>query len=275
MIDELLAARPTAKRLILSLLSAPGMESVEVGLFVRWGSLFDIDPAATRVAVGRLAKQGLITAVERGVYSIGPSGSLMAQTASQWVGVEDQIQPWLGGWIAVHTAHLGRTNKTALRARERALRLNGFAELVPGLWCRPDNFAQELELTRQGLIALGLESTAVVMQVSALPGTSAEELYTLWPRKQLEAGYRQHIAAMAGSVKRLNSLGAAEAARETFLIGEAVIRCINADPLLPSQMVDSRARQELIARMVDYNEHGRRAWAEFRGSFDSPRRSGA
>jgi len=258
-----LSTRPNAKRLILSLLSAPSLQTIEVSALVRWGTLFDIEPAATRVAVGRMAKQGLISAVARGVYSIGPEGSLIAQTASQWAQVERRTKPWLGGWIVVHTAHLGRTDKTALRARERAFRLTGFAELVSGLWCRPDNFAQTLELTRQRLLSLGLEATAVIMQVAALPGVDANDLFALWPRKVIEANYREHKVAMTSSLNRLSGLDAATAARETFLIGEAVIRCINADPLLPAQMVDTGARQQLVAQMVDYNEQGRAAWAEF------------
>ena len=71
LINSLLKTRPTPKRLILSLLSAPSMETVEVGHLVQWGLLFGIEPAATRVAVGRLSKQGLITAVARGTCRPG------------------------------------------------------------------------------------------------------------------------------------------------------------------------------------------------------------
>ena len=256
--------RPTPKRLILSLLSAPDMETVSVGHLIEWGQAFGIDGAATRVAVGRLARQGLIEPVERGVYTIGPRGSLMAQTASHWAQAEERIGPWDGGWIVVHTSHLGRSDKTALRARERAFRLYGFAELVAGLWCRPDNLAQLLELTRSDLQGFGLEPDAVIMQVREMPGVSAETLYALWPRRALEAGYREHISAMSQSEKRVPSLDIAAAARETFLVGEAVIKCINADPFLPAQMVDARLRRQMIRAMVSYNEFGRSVWADFR-----------
>jgi phenylacetic acid degradation operon negative regulatory protein len=165
--------------------------------------------------------------------------------------------------MVVHTSHLGRADKTALRARERAFRLYGFAEFVSGLWCRPDNLAQAPELTRHALIAMGLEPAAVMMQVEALPGVESEDLYTLWPREQLEAGYREYIAAMAASGKRVLEMNNDDAARETFLVGEAVIRRINADPLLPQQMVDTRSRRKLIEQMIGYNELGRAVWGEF------------
>ena len=178
------------------------------------GRLFDIEAAATRVAVGRLVKQGFIESVARGTYSIGPQGRLMAETASSWMEAELRLRPWSGGWIVVHSSHLGRTNKTALRARERAFRLNGFAELVAGLWCRPDNFREPPSATRDRLLSLGLED-------------------------------------------------------------DAVIRQINADPLLPDEMIDATARREMISAMVAYNELGSSAWSSFRradpGSIDSDR----
>lgn len=263
MTDILRTSRPTPKRLILSLLSAPGLATIEVGHLIQWAQLFSIDPAATRVAVGRLVKQGFITALGRGSYAIGPHGRQMAQTASHWIDAEDRVGAWNEGWLVVHTSHLGRTNKTALRARERAFRLNGFAELVSGLWCRPDNLVQTVNQTRGTLVELGLESEAVVMRVSDIPGMDSSRLFRLWPRDQLEAGYRETIEAMRNSVQRLDGMTQNEAARETFLVGEAVIRRINEDPLLPDQMVAADARREMIRQMVKYNQIGRTAWEDF------------
>ena len=257
------AAKPTAKRLILSLLSAPSLEVVRVGFLVRWGALFEIDAAAIRVALGRLARQGLIETVERGVYTIGPAGALMARTARQWMSVEQGIRPWSGSWIFVPTANLGRSDRTALRARERALRLQGFAELHAGFWLRPDNLEQSLEATRDALVSLGLESAALVCRVTDIQGLDDDALGGLWSRAGLEEGYRTHLAAMEASARRLPELTPAEAARETFSVGESVIRLINADPLLPEQMVDAAARKQVIAKMVEYNALGEAAWKAF------------
>ena len=141
--------------------------------------------------------------------------------------------------------------------------INGFAELVTGLWCRPDNLVQTLDLIRHQLIVLGLEPEAVVMQVGVFPGVESEQLYALWPREQLETGYREYIAALSASEKRIKEMSIPEAARETFLVGEAVIRRINADPFLPAQMVDARSRHTLITQMVQYERLGRSVWEAF------------
>jgi phenylacetic acid degradation operon negative regulatory protein len=68
---------------------------------------------------------------------------------------------------------------------------------------------------------------------------------------------------MIRSEKHLQTIGNEEAARETFLVGEAVIRRINSDPLLPAQMIDTRARRQLIKGMVHYNQLGRAVWDKF------------
>jgi phenylacetic acid degradation operon negative regulatory protein len=188
---------------------------------------------------------------------------------------EQRVRPWSGGWILVHSSHLGRTNKTALRARVRAFRLNGFAELVAGLWCRPDNFREPASATRDRLLSLGLEDDAVVMEVRDLPGRSAKQLHELWPRKRLESGYREFTRLLQLSTARVRKMEQRDSARETFLVGEAVIRQINADPLLPDEMIDATARREMISAMVAYNELGSSAWSSFRradpGCIDSDR----
>jgi phenylacetic acid degradation operon negative regulatory protein len=114
------------------------------------------------------------------------------------------------------------------------------------------------------LSALGMEPAAVMMHVDVIPGSDSEYIYALWPREHLEAGYREYIALMESSTSRVARLSNPDAARETFLVGEAVIRLINADPLLTSQMIDTRGRQKLIARMVRYHTLGESIWAEFR-----------
>lgn len=254
---------PTPKRLVLSLLSAPSLPQVSIAMLVRWGELFDIDSATMRVTVGRLTRQGLLSSPDRGVYTMGPEGKLMAETARDWANVESRLGTWSGEWIFVHTSHLGRVDRRALRARERAFRLGGFAEHVQGLWCRPANLAEDTAATRTRLLAWGLEPGAIVLRASDAPGVGDRELYRLWPRRQIEAAYRRHCRAMTASASRLEKLSLQAAARETLLTGEAVIRQINADPLLPDAMINARARREMIAAMVDYDALGRDVWRRY------------
>ena len=272
MIEQLSHKPLTAKRLVLSLLSAPGMDEVSVRELVRWAELFAIDAAALRVAIGRMVKAGLLRAPRRGVYRIGSGGEALRLAARSWRAAEARVVPWRGDWLVVHSEHLGRSNRSALRDRERALNLEGMRPLQSGLWIRPANYSEPMEATRQRMLGLGLEPGALVLRVRELSGAGLEDLERLWPREALERDYQAFTSAMVESAARLSALEIAEAARETFILGEAVIRLINADPLLPQQFVDVKARGELIAGMLTYDSLGQSVWERFRRVGDSAAR---
>ena len=272
MIEQLLQEPPTAKRLVLSLLSAPELDEVSVRELARWGELFAIDGAAMRVAIGRLVKAGLLRTSRRGVYRIGARGEALSLTARSWRVAEARVVPWSGDWLIVHSDHLGRSNRSVLRSRERALNLEGMRPLQSGLWVRPANYSEPLEATRDRMLSLGLEPEALVLRVRELIGAGLEDLNGLWPREALEKDYLVFTAAMAESAARLSELELDDAARETFVLGEAVIRLINADPLLPEQFVDVKARGELIAGMMTYDSLGQSVWERFRRVGDSAAR---
>lgn len=266
MIDDILKTQPTPKRLVLSLLSVPDVPDISVRQFTRWAELFDIEAAAMRVAIGRLVKSGLLRASRRGVYCIGAAGESLSRTARGWRDVEQRLQDWSGDWILAATAHLGRSNRSELRTRERALRLEGMQALRQDLWCRPANYREPLEATRQRLLNLGLSSQAAMLRADQLAADLQSEASALWPVKELESNYRELQLVLATSTERLPGLSLEAAARETFLIGESVIRRINADPLLPVEFIDVAARQKLIAAMLAYDTLGHNIWARFQDS---------
>lgn len=255
--------RITPKRLILSLLSGRGIGALEVNVLIAWGKLFDITPAATRVAVGRLLKQQLLVSVTRGKYRLGPAAEAIADTVSDWADAESKITNWEGQWLVVHTSHLGRTDKTALKARERAFRLYGFSQIVTGLWCRPANFLEAEHQTFSRLIALGLENTAVMMKTAHFVGLREVDVEKMWQVESIEAAYQASLSRIQRSAQKVDSLSLPHAARETFLTGEYVIREINADPLLPEEMINVALRKALHEAMQDYSELGRRIWTDF------------
>ena len=148
--------QPTAKRLILSLLSQPRMATLSLRQLVAWGELLGQKPPAVRVTAGRLVKEDLLETVSRGVYTIGPNGLALRNKASEWMTALNQLRDWKGGWICVYTAHLGKANRRNVRKRERAFRLFGFKEFVDGVWIRPDNLAYTPRQMYAELCQLGL-----------------------------------------------------------------------------------------------------------------------
>lgn len=259
---------PTPKRLILSLLSARDNEIMSLRQCIAWGDLFSIDAAAMRVALGRMVKTKLLSSVQRGFYRIGVQGHVLSDAARSWIQAEERVAPWNGDWLLVHTAHLGRRDKRALRHRERALRLDGFQSLRAGLWCRPANYVEAPEETRARLIRLGMDQDAYLLRTNAMLGPDLPPT-ELWPVEDLEKGYANLETAMQQSMNKLPDLDVRAAARETFLLGEFVIKQINSDPLLPDVMVDASARRRMHRQMRRYDEAGYDAWEQFQAEAHS------
>ncbi|MFK8043583.1 PaaX [Congregibacter sp.] len=253
---------PTPKRLVLSLLSSPDLAEITARECLHWGELFAIDPTAMRVALGRLVKSGFLRSVSRGRYAIGDRGKVLSETARRWVSAEQRVGPWDGRWLMAHTAHLGRRDKTTLRVREHSLELEGFAELHPGLWCRPANYLETPAETRGRLVELGLEPGAVILRVDSLLGATVPTS-VLWSGAMLEERYKALTQAMLDSMGRGDAQESDALARETFLLGEAVIRQVTSDPLLPDSMIDVTARRKMHQTMVAYDAFGRDAWVRF------------
>lgn len=260
------APPPSAKQLILSLLSAPQLQRISIVQLISAASLFAIDAATIRVAVGRLAKQKLLITPCRGIYAMGPAGQVLAESAREWANVESRLGHWDGDWLLLHSAHLGRSNKTQLRQHARALRLNGFCEYEQGVWCRPANFIESCAETRQRLMKLGLDQRVIFTRVCEWPGVTNDALFSLWPSRHYETAYSAQLALMERSREALKTMDAHAAARETLMVGEAAIRLINSDPLLPDTIIDGDLRRALIRGMQSYDAQGREVWRRFLGA---------
>lgn len=250
-----------ARALALGFLSS-SHAPMRVADLVRRAAIMQVDGAAMRVALGRLCREGIVKQVERGVYAIGPAGAALDRRARSWADAEARVRHWNGRWVIVLADHLGRTDRRRLRLRERALLLYGFARGPAGAWLRPDNLADPLPRLVGDLHAIGLDPDATALGgAAALPSEDAA-WRALWPAEALSASYRDWIDEMASSLDRLPALSDEEAARETLLLGQAVIRAINRDPLLPAALVDTGLRAALIDAMRRYDAAGKTCWAK-------------
>lgn len=264
--DDLLSQRrPTAKRLILSVLAQPNMASLSIRQLIAWGALFDQKPSAIRVTASRLVAETLLEKTARGMYTIGPGGLAMNNKAGEWTTALSRIREWDGGWFAAHTAHLGKTVRRKVRARERAFRLLGFKELVSGLWVRPDNLTYSTSEMHAKLCQFGLEPQMVLMRSDELNQHGLAPPLTLWSSDELNAGYKQAIERLNQSQGRLERQDLHTVTRESFVIGEHVIRQINADPLLPAPPIDAAVREDMVRAMTRYSAFCHPYWAEFLG----------
>lgn len=251
---------PTPRQLIMRLLSTAADKELDVAGAIRAGALFGISANNTRVALARLQASGLIETVARGAYTLGQAGQALGRNVYAWRDAEAQLRPWDGGWIATLTGNLGRRDRKALRARERAFALLGLRELEPGLWLRPDNLAGGVERTRERLQTLGLEACAAVFRLTDLDSEREQRARTLWQDEALEADYQRQQQILLDSLARLPSLPDDDAARESYLLGDNAIKRLVFDPLLPEPLVDTRCRRDFRDTMRQYEAAGQTAW---------------
>jgi len=257
---ERLQAPITAKQATLTALTATGTP-LSTAQIRSCGALFDVEGSAMRVALGRLVEDGLVAASGDGTYAIGAKGRGLADAIERWRDLPQLIRPWTGTWIAIHTAHLGRTKRGQLRRRERALSLFGFAARHPGLWLRPDNLSLEPGAMHERLLDLGLEAGATMLTGASLQGDVP--LAELWDRTALESGYQAAEDAMQACLDGFETLDVEQRARQTARIGRVVVALLTFDPLLPEPMVDAELRRGVHRRMLKFDRVGKKALARW------------
>jgi phenylacetic acid degradation operon negative regulatory protein len=256
----------SAKAVVLEVLSA-GESIVDGALPVRAlvqaASVFDIAENSVRVAIVRLRAEGLLESPNRGEYRLGPGAQMVNEKIHGWRTVSSRLGEWDGSWAAVFTADLSRTDRPALRRRQRALRYLGFEQLKPGLFLRPNNLKPGIDGLRAELRGLGLDSQASVFRMEDLNPEQDARARALWDSPSLEQTYSRLHGDLKVSMDRLEELPINDSVREAFLLGREGIRHVVLDPLLPAPMVDTDKRSTMVHLLQSYCDKGLHLWARF------------
>jgi phenylacetic acid degradation operon negative regulatory protein len=254
---------PRVRDLLLRLLPVAEGGRLPVTEAVKGCALFGISENNARVALARLVTAGLVEAVERGVYRLGPRGQALGADILAWRQAEQRTRAWSGAWVAVHTSALGRTDRPALRTRQRLLAMAGLRELDTGLFVRPDNMAGGVAALRERLQALGLPRQAVMFQAAQFDEEREARARRLWNVTLMERSYAAGIQKLERSLASLPRLALDVAAREAYLLGDEGIHQLVFDPMLPEPLVDVRLRRAYGEMVKRYDDAGRRVWRRF------------
>lgn len=261
---------PTPKSLILNLLLAADGAPLSASDAVNSAQLFGVRENSVRVALVRLNAAGLIESAGRGAYRLGPQATTVAADVASWRHAEQRVCEWSGSWLMVSTSGLGRSDRSALRARERALALAGFQALSEGLHVRPDNLIGHAQAARVRLQQLGLETEAPVFVATDLDPELDRRARGLWSGAKLNQAYvrtRNKLESWLASIDRLD---AETAARESYVLGNEAIRQIVFDPLLPAPLVDVEARRACVQTVMAFDAAGHRIWQQLLPSLRQP-----
>ena len=257
-----------ARSLVLSLIlgaEARGDAALGVRELIAACALFDLPENNVRVALARAVAAGQLATPRRGAYALSAQSRPLADEVGRWRSLEDQIVEWRGDWLAVHVGATGRSDRPALRARERAFGILGLAEFERGLHLRPDNLAGGVASLRERLAHLVPQGTELgtVFVLGGLAAADAQRAAALWDAAALNAHYRDGTARLSAWLENARALPLERAARESFELGHAAIRSLVFDPLLPAPLVDAAARSRFIKTVARFDDAGKAVWQRF------------
>jgi phenylacetic acid degradation operon negative regulatory protein len=260
----------TPKKIVLDLLMAGHGAPLSSKEAVSACVLFGLAEVSTRVAITRLQADGLIQSIRRGVYVLGPQAQKIAEDVALWRHRDDLIRSWQNDYVMVYTQHLGRTDRTALIRRERALNLWGFRALEKGLYIRPNNLTLNLDDLRSRLCHLGLESTAILCLSARFDPFAQPRIEQLWQQDTLNQRYLAMSQQLQAWVMQVEHLALDVAAQQSLLLGRQAIHDVVFDPLLPDSMIDTPARTQFFCAVRQFDDVGQLIWGLLRKhSFDT------
>lgn len=217
----------TARSVLASLLLGTDPPWLSTAVLLRGAALFGIAEGAVRTALSRMVASG--EAVPEGTgYRL--TGRLLDRQVRQRVSRLAELEHWDGRWrqAVVGGAARRAADRAGLRAAMRSLRM---AELRDGVWLRPDNLTGWPSGPAAEVVRSQCRWLSAVPDDE--PGRLAAELWDLdaWARRACSL-----LLSVDGLRPELER-GATEALGPGFLLSAAVLRHLQADALLPPQLL--------------------------------------
>ena len=219
----------TARSVLASVLLGTDPPWLPTPLLVRTTALFGISEGSTRTALSRLVTAGDAEATDGGYRLVG---RLVARQQRQSASRLADTRPWDGSWeLATVDGDTRRpaADRADLRDALGALRL---VELREGTWGRPDN----LDPNRSA-DAVPVVARWCVRWTGARPDPEPDvaSAFGLAAWSTTARTLRDEIAGLLPPLER----GDASALRDGFTLSAAVLRHLQADPLLPDALLPS------------------------------------
>lgn len=261
----------TPRKIILDILMAGNSVTITSKEAVSACLLFGIGEVSTRVALTRLLSEKLTETAGRGIYRLGSNALEIADDVSKWRHSDQSVRVWHGDYMTIYGHALGRTDRTALVRRERALRLLGFRELEKGLYIRPNNIGTNLTSVIDRLQHLGLESEALACVSSQFDTDTEQRIWALWDGSALNERYKTLSLQLQNWMQNADQLPLDVAAKESLLMGSEAIHQVVFDPLLPTPMVDVAERERFVRVVRQFDTIGKEIWLTLRqANFEVP-----
>lgn len=223
-----LGARPrlTARSVLASTLLGLDPPELRTSALVAGAELLGVAPGTARVAISRMVAAGELEATGDGYRLAGP---LLARRARQDLSRRGAPVGWDGRWATRIAPGEARTaaDRAELRAAMTALR---HAALRDGVWLRPANLPGGVLPEAEALVAA--HTVRIVGEVDDGPALAR----SLWDLDGWSAGAGDLLAEIAPLQDRLDR-DDADALAPAFVAAAASLRHLQADPLLPADLL--------------------------------------
>ena len=209
----------TARSVLASALLGMDPPELPVAQLVRLTGLFGISENRARVALSRMVTSGEAVSDGSGRYRL--AGHLAARQSRQSASRAGTTTPYDGAWWLAVVTTTGSSAEVR-GARRRALTYERLSELREGVWMRPANLAVALPDGLDGDLEL----------MTARPQHPVVLTHELW---DLPA-WSDRAGALLRELQARPPDGP-DALAPGFELSAAVLRHLQADPLLPSELL--------------------------------------
>ncbi len=224
----------TARSVLASALLGADPPELPVAHLVRLAGLFGIGENRARVALSRMVAAGEATTDGSGRYRL--AGHLLARQERQVESRTGEAGPWVGGWWMVVVRAAGRSADERADRRERLTRAR-LAERREGVWLRPDNLGLRPDPAQDGDLEV----------FSAEPAGDRRRLAgELWDLD----GWARTAGDLRGALTASPTRGPDDLAGG-FELSAWVLRHLQADPLLPAELLPARWPGPALRRTYD------------------------
>jgi phenylacetic acid degradation operon negative regulatory protein len=227
--------RPLTARSVLAsaLLGEDPSRGLPVARLVALAGLFGINENQARVALSRMVARKELTTRD-GRYRL--AGHLLERQSRQATSRAPHLRPWDGRW------YLWIVTAERRSARERSVMRGALAgahlaEVREGVWTRPNNLDVVLP---PGVAPMGRSAIAEIE-------LRAAELWDLESWAVRATDLRRRLRETTPALQR----GGPDGLAPGFVLSASVLRHLQADPLLPSELVP--ARWPAAALRADYD----------------------
>ena len=210
----------TARSVLASALLGESPPELPVSHLVHLAGLFGINENRARVALSRMTTAGEVTTDGSGRYRL--AGHLLDRQGRQTGSRRGETRTWLGAWRMVVVTTSGQSADDR-SVRRRRLTLARLAEQREGVWLRPDNLDLRPDPADDPGVALYSGTP------DGDPVTLAASLWDLDGWARMAGDLQARMAARPPTGRRDLAPG--------FVLSAAVLRHLQADPLLPVELV--------------------------------------